>query len=276
MADPVAADRPDIRLIAVDLDGTLLDETGNFPPGLWDVLEQLHARGVVVAPASGRQYARLAQSFGEHSDGMVFVSENGTYVVRDGVELSCTPLARENVHELIWAARGLDEHLPRVSAVLGGKRSAYFEPAGESFRAEIEQYYAQPDLVPDLLGVSDVILKVGIHHRGDAEKVLAPRLAHFKSSLKVVVAAASWVDIMHPDANKGSALRQVQRTLGITPAQTMAFGDYLNDLEMLDAAEWSFAMANAHPEVAAHARYIAPSNAEHGVLKVITDVLGLV
>ncbi len=47
------------------------------------------------------------------------------------------------------------------------------------------------------------------------------------------------------------------------------FGDYLNDLQMLDAGEWSFAMANAHPDLKRAARYIAPANTEHGVLQVV-------
>jgi hydroxymethylpyrimidine pyrophosphatase-like HAD family hydrolase len=55
----------------------------------------------------------------------------------------------------------------------------------------------------------------------------------------------------------------------------MVFGDYLNDLEMLDAAEWSFAMANAHPEVIGRARYLAASNNEHGVLRAVGRVMGL-
>ena len=59
------------------------------------------------------------------------------------------------------------------------------------------------------------------------------------------------------------------RHLGVTPAQTAVFGDYLNDLQMLDAGEWSFAMANAHPDLKRAARYIAPANTEHGVLQVV-------
>jgi hydroxymethylpyrimidine pyrophosphatase-like HAD family hydrolase len=90
-----------------------------------------------------------------------------------------------------------------------------------------------------------------------------------------VVSGEHWVDVMNSTANKGAALRGLQRALGITPAQTMVFGDYLNDLEMLDAADWSFAMANAHPEVVRRARHLAPSNNDNGVLRTISRVLGL-
>ena len=57
--------------------------------------------------------------------------------------------------------------------------------------------------------------------------------------------------------------------------QTMAFGDYLNDLELLDAAAYSFAMDNAHPEVRARARYVAPANTRNGVARTIASVLGI-
>jgi hydroxymethylpyrimidine pyrophosphatase-like HAD family hydrolase len=80
---------------------------------------------------------------------------------------------------------------------------------------------------------------------------------------------------MHPDVHKGAAVRTLQRLHGITPGQTMAFGDYLNDLQMLDAAEHSFAMSNAHPQVLARARYTAPSNREHGVVRTLAAVLGI-
>ena len=80
---------------------------------------------------------------------------------------------------------------------------------------------------------------------------------------------------MSPTADKGHALRAVQDTLGITAEQTMAFGDYLNDVGMLDAAHWCFAMDNAHPDVRAHARFVAPSNNDNGVVRTIRSVLGL-
>jgi hydroxymethylpyrimidine pyrophosphatase-like HAD family hydrolase len=89
------------------------------------------------------------------------------------------------------------------------------------------------------------------------------------------VSGEHWVDVMSPTADKGHALRAVQDARGITPEQTMAFGDYFNDVGMLDAAAYSFAMDNAHPDVRAHARFVAPANTENGVVRTITSVLGL-
>ncbi|MGW2548980.1 Cof-type HAD-IIB family hydrolase [Streptomyces sp. NPDC001635] len=265
----------DIRLVVTDMDGTLLDGAGRIPEDLWPLLAELRRRGVLFSPASGRQYATLARQFADAGDGMVFVAENGTYVVRDGVELGSDPLDAAVAARVIGTTRLLAAEGVDVGAVLCGKESAYVERADEAFVAEAKRYYALLRIVDDLTAVEDEFLKVALYDFGPVERTTAPALAPFAKSHQVVVSGEHWVDIMNATANKGAALRRLQRELGITPAQTLVFGDYLNDLEMLDAAEWSFAMANAHPDVLRRARYVAPPNTEYGVLSTISRLMGL-
>ncbi|MGW9029270.1 Cof-type HAD-IIB family hydrolase [Streptomyces sp. NPDC055722] len=265
----------DIRLVVTDMDGTLLDSTGGIPGGLWPLLTELRRRGVLFTPASGRQYVTLARQFAEAADGMVFVAENGTYVVRDGVELSSDPLDAAVAARIVGTTRRLAADGVDVGAVLCGKKSAYVERSDEAFVAEASKYYTLLRTVEDLTTVDDQFLKVALYDFGPVERTTAPALAPFTSTHQVVVSGEHWVDVMNPTANKGAALRMLQRELGITPAQTVVFGDYLNDLEMLDAADWSFAMSNAHPDVLRRARYVAPSNTELGVLRTIARLLHL-
>ncbi|MEH0573978.1 MULTISPECIES: Cof-type HAD-IIB family hydrolase [Streptomyces] len=265
----------DIRLVVTDMDGTLLDDDKKVPEGLWDTLARLRERGVLFSPASGRQYATLAAEFAQVADGMVFIAENGTYVVRDGAELSSDPLDPGAVARVIEAVRGLAAGGVDMGAVVCGKRSAYIERADEPFLAEVARYYVRHRVVEDVTAVDDDILKVALFDFGSVEESTAPALAPFADTHQVVVSGEHWVDVMNRTANKGAALRRLQRELGITPAQTMVFGDYLNDLEMLDAAHWSFAMAGAHPEVVRRARHLAPSNNDNGVLRTIARVLDL-
>ncbi|POX50125.1 HAD family hydrolase [Streptomyces sp. Ru71] len=275
-SEPRPGDTPaDIRLIVTDMDGTLLDDDKQAPPGLWRALELLRERGVLFSPASGRQYASLARQFADVADGMVFIAENGTYVVRDGVELSSDPLERDAAVRVVGAARRLAAGGVDLGAVLCGKRAAYVERADEAFLAEARKYYAELRVVEDVTTVDDDFIKVALYDFGSAEHGTAPGLAGFTATHQVVVSGEHWVDVMNRTANKGTAVRRLQRELGITPAQTMAFGDYLNDLEMLDAAEWSFAMTGAHPEVVRRARHLAPSNNDNGVLRTIARVLDL-
>ncbi|MEV6946574.1 Cof-type HAD-IIB family hydrolase [Streptomyces sp. NPDC051172] len=277
----------DIRLVVTDMDGTLLDDAKRLPPGLWETLAELRRRGVLFSPASGRQYATLAREFAEVAEGMVFIAENGTYVVRDGVELSSDPLEPGVAARVVQAARELVAEGVDVGAVVCGKRSAYVERSDEAFLAEVRKYYVEHRVVEDATALDDDVIKVALFDFGSAAHTTAPALESFTATLPrsrlrssggtpmVVVSGEHWVDVMNRTANKGAALRRLQRELGVTPAQTMVFGDYLNDLEMLDAAEWSFAMANAHPDVIARARHLAPSNNDNGVLRTVARVLNL-
>jgi Cof subfamily protein (haloacid dehalogenase superfamily) len=262
--------RPDIRLVAVDMDGTLLDGDGRVPEGLWPLLTEMTRRGIVFAPASGRQYATLRREFGTHGDDMVFIAENGTFVVRQDIELSSEIIDPGAVSGVIATVRRLPHD---VGIVLCGKRSAYIERTDKAFRAEADRYYAELREVRDLDAVDDDILKIAVFDFANAEQGVAPALADMAKTHQVVVSGEHWVDIMNPGVNKGVALRRLQEILGVTREQTAAFGDYLNDLEMMDAAGYSFAMANAHPDVAARARYRAPSNLEHGVIRVLEQLL---
>lgn len=272
---PVPAPIPDIRLITVDMDGTLLDPDHVVDPTLWPLLLELERREITFCPASGRQYANLAAEFGETAERLTFIAENGAYVVRRGVELTSDVVARDVVVRLVEAVRTLGASGPDVGVVVCGKRSAYIERTDDAFLAETDTYYALLERVDDLTLVDDDVLKVAVFDFGSAAETTAPALQQFSATHQVVVSGAHWVDIMNPSTHKGAAVTRIQASLGITRAQTMAFGDYLNDVEMLAEAEWSFAMANAHPTVQAGARYLAPGNGENGVVRTIASVLGI-
>jgi len=269
--DPI----PDIRLIACDMDGTLLDDEDAIHDDFWPLIDALHERGVVFCPASGRQYYNLLERFEPIADEVVFIAENGTYVVREGRELSSDCLDRQVARDLIDVARDLNARGADVGAVLCGKASAYIERTDASFLAEVDKYYHRLQAVADLNTVDDDILKVAIYDFVSSEEVSAPAYAHFLDTHQVVVSGQHWLDVMDLHASKGSGIRHIQQALGITRDQTMVFGDFLNDLEMMDEATYSFAMANAHPELAARARFRAPENTANGVVRTIKSVLGM-
>lgn len=264
---------PDVRLVAVDMDGSLLDDAKRVDPSFWPLLDTLVARGVTLCPASGRQYATLRRQLGR--DDLVYVAENGALVVRDGDALAVDGLDAGTARDVVRTVRALVADGADLGVVLCGRTSAYVERTDAAFLAQCEPYYALLERVDDLTAVQDTVLKVAVHDFGSAETGAGPALAAFGDVARVLVSGAHWVDVMSPTADKGHALREVQRVLGVTPAQTVAFGDYFNDVGMLDAAHWSFAMDNAHPEVRAHARFVAPSNADNGVVRTLRALLRL-
>lgn len=259
----------DVRLVVCDMDGTLLDARGEFPAGFARLAARMRERGITFVPASGRQHATLARMFPEHGS---FIAENGNLVVHGGEVISTTCVEHAVVREVIDLARTTRE--ADVGLVVCGVRSAYIERTDPEFVAEAEKYYARLEVVEDLTRVDDDVLKVACFDFVDAEATASTMLGHLVDTHQVVVSGKHWVDVMHPEANKGVGVRALQDALGVTHEQTVAFGDYLNDLELLDEAGLPFAMANAHPEVTTRARFRAPSNAEGGVVVVLEHLLG--
>ncbi|EMF7364811.1 HAD family hydrolase [Vibrio vulnificus] len=257
---------PEIKFIAADMDGTLLDESGQLDPLFFELFQALDKRGILFSAASGRQYYSLLETFKPIKDQMMFIAENGTLVMHRGKELYSCVLDDKNIVEIIRAARSVKG----AHIVLCGKDSAYVETDDSRALQEISKYYHRCQSVTDLLAVKGPFIKVAICHFDGAQEQIFPTMnAAFGQTHQVVISAKIWLDVMHAEASKGAAIKHLQQTLGFTYEQTMSFGDYLNDVEMLEQSYHSYAMANAHPEVKALARFIAPSNEESGVLQVI-------
>lgn len=265
---------PDIRLIAVDMDGTLLDDEKRTPPGLRAMLDELRERDVVFCPASGRQLATLRQEFDDPD--LPYIAENGGYVVHRGHEVSSVTLPEDLVLEILTRlATAIGDGLD-AAVVICGKKSAYLARRDEHHRHQADHYYRALSVVTDPTALpDDEILKIAVFHPEDASRHVLPVIGDIPQQARPVVSAQHWLDVMPSSVSKGAALADLQRVLGVSPAQTMAFGDYLNDLELLAGAEHSYAMANAHPDVRARARHLAPSNTENGVLRTISEVLGI-
>ncbi|NVJ56560.1 MAG: HAD family hydrolase [Vibrionaceae bacterium] len=260
----------DIKFIAADMDGTLLDENGQLNPEFFDIYPQLTQKGIIFAAASGRQYYSLIETFAPVKEQMMFIAENGTLVMHQGKELYSCEIDKPSIKAIIKQARAIEG----AQIVLCGKKSAYIETQDPDALKEFAKYYHRCQYVEDLLQVEDDFIKVAICHFGGTEELVYPAFNHaFGHTHQVVVSAKIWLDLMNAKASKGAAIEHLQRTLGFSFEQTMSFGDYLNDLEMLKTSGHSYAMDNAHPKVKQVARFTAPSNKEAGVFTVIKQQL---
>jgi Cof subfamily protein (haloacid dehalogenase superfamily) len=273
---PVFDAVPDIRLVVTDMDGTLLNDEKQLPADFWPLIEHLRRRGILFAPASGRQYYTLEREFAELADEMVFIAENGSIVMRGGHEVSSDCLAREDALRVVHALRAAAAGGIDGGIIVCGKQSAYIERSDPAFFDQVDRYYARLQIVDDLTTViDDDVLKIAVYDFGSAEHGTLPHLTDFMTSHQVVVSSEHWLDVNTRTANKGRAVTALQSALGISPAQTMVFGDFLNDLEMMDTADYAFAMHNAHPLLHERARFVAPSNNDNGVVRTIASVLDI-
>lgn len=260
-----------IRLIVTDMDGTLLNDQHQIHPDFWKIEEQLNRQGIMFAVASGRQFYNLEFEFEQIKDRMMFFAENGTYVSHKGKELYVNPLNHGEAMGFVKMGRKLED----TYMVLCGKKSAYIETKDEDFLAEISKFYKRIKVVEDLTNVNDTILKVTLCNYKGVEDHTYPHFVNYTDRFKIAIAAKVFIDITALDANKGNAIKDVQRELNISPEETLVFGDYLNDLEMMKNAKYSYAMKNAHPEIIEVSNFVTRyTNNENGVLKTIEE-LGL-
>ena len=261
-----------IKLIATDVDGTLVvDGSGTLNPEYFPVIEALIQKGIVFIVASGRAESSIENIMKPIVNDIIMIAEGGSYVSFQGKELESHPIDMEIVRELIKDIHSIEG----CEVMINGTKCCYTDAKDEKFlQWIIEDYHFNVIQVEDLLQVDEEIVKVSLYHATDATKMAKPWfLPKWEKRLHVASAGKEWIDCVMPGTNKGVALKKIQEQYGISKEETMVFGDNINDLEMLAQAKYSFAVANAREEVKEQANYRTDSNKNHGVLKVLKQLL---
>lgn len=259
-----------IKLIATDMDGTLLDENKKLPAEFFTLLNRLKEKGISFVIASGRSYITLYENFRPHSDSMDFICDNGAFVVLNGGITNLDIIEPARLQELVRACNEMED----VRLLLCGVKGTYHLPFDAAFDSHIKAYYINRRVMNDLLNVKDDIFKVAICDLQGPEKHSFPLLTkQFGEEFALQISGSVWMDAMNKGVNKGVALAKIQQNLGVSREQTMAFGDFYNDIELLRQAEYSFVMANANEDMFQHGHYRAGSNAEHGVIRAIEEYI---
>lgn len=262
-----------IKLIACDMDGTLLTSDKRLPKDLFPVLERLRRRGILFAVASGRQYGSLRRDFEALVPHILFICENGALIMQHDERVFLDPIDPKDLPRILAVSRTMQGVYP---AICCEDVALMEETAPAHFLTGMQTHYQSTRIVPDLMACADVqnACKVCFYSDAPATEQSLPTLrAALGDTLSIIHSDVNWVDVMKPGVHKGRAMEALCERLAITPDECMAFGDYLNDYELLQSVTHSYAMKNAHPDLKAIAKHIAPSNDEDGVMRVIKETL---
>lgn len=260
-----------VKFIAFDLDGTLLDSDKNYPEGFMEFVRN-HPE-ITFALSSGRQYYCLRKQFEEIADNLVFVSENGAVVFyKDEIIYENTmPVDR------VDAALAMAKTLPGNAPIVCGINSAYMNPVEEEVASEPLKYYERFKFVDDLdyCAHNDRVMKIAVFIRGKMAGEVYETISEVPEGAAAVLSGDSWIDISNSDVDKGRAIQFVLEKFGIKKSEAMAFGDYLNDITMMEVCGESYAMQNALPQVKEIARHVTRfSNDENGVMETLKTLFG--
>lgn len=256
-----------IKLIASDIDGTLVpDGSHELNPELYDVILKLRAKGIQFAAASGRQWLSIESIFEPIKEKVFYLSDNGAYVGCHGRSLYVNPIERKTVMDMVQDVRNMDG----LDVMICGPDVIYTETDNQEFLDwMVNGYKFHVKQVEDLTRVESEFIKISVYRKTDVEAHTRTLREKYADRLKMTIAGDMWMDCMRPGINKGQAVKLLQDSLGIKPEETMAFGDQLNDIEMLKQAYYSFAVGNAREEVKAAARFRTDTNVNDGVLKIL-------
>ena len=254
-----------IRLIASDMDGTLLDAEKHFPPDFFEVLGELDKRGILFAVCSGRPYSTLGPMFASAPVQPAFICDNGAFVVERGRRSFISIIDRALVREVLAFTDSLG---PETHAVVCGVKGSYLRCVPS---LDLKDHlHTGAVLIPRGTDIDDDIFKIAVCDPKGAGISLYPELCRrFGTRLTVVHSGPVYADVMNPGIDKGAALAHLQKELGISPRETMAFGDYYNDAGFLACAAYSFVMENADEAMRRNGRFTAPPNTQFGVTKII-------
>ena len=272
----------DIQLIVSDIDHTILPASQIISPATYNAVRDCRARGVEFVIASGRWYPAARKVAVDQlgiGDGYMIICNGGAVVRSDGTPLAewrLTPEQAQQIYELLKAEKVMmTAYVPDAIYRVRGEYLTCFRLPETSYFARTRTYRVVDD---DWQGFEEHGLNGPYKIEAYADDT--GLLAELRRKVEALGFEANSafpfnLEIMAPGAGKGAAVRWMTEHMGLTRDQVMGFGDYTNDLPMLENVGWPVAVDNAIDEVKRACRIIAPSCEDDGVAKTIRKyVLG--
>lgn len=267
-------------LIAVDIDGTLLDSQNTVPPTLSPLLRAVEARGTGFTLISGRPALTVEPLMRDLGLTLPYVSSGGAHIgdLETRETIAAFTLQSEVTQTLAALGREFGAALVAMEAyrLFYEGDPAKFRLAHETIDITLstrEKIHTHVQPVDDVLAASPTPLKFTI---SDLPEVLARVEERLKASnlpIYFTYSSPVYLESTHLEANKGTALTRLARHLNIPLERVLVIGDSPNDLSMFAVAGCAVAMGNASPEVKSAAQLIAPSNDENGVAWVLRELV---
>jgi Cof subfamily protein (haloacid dehalogenase superfamily) len=272
MAVTATSPHPRIRLLIADIDGTLINKEKLLTPRSVEAVERLKEAGILFGVTTGRP-PKGTKMLVDHLAGLKFIAGfNGGIIVRRDFSLF-----KENLLPADVAERVIDMILEHDMDAWLYTDKDWFVRDPRAYRVDREEATVQfpPKVMPTFDGLFDRVVKiVGISQDYDAvarcEKDVQDS---FGASVSAARSQPFYLDVTHPEANKGEVVRLASEFAGIPPREIATIGDMPNDVTMFKKSGVSIAMGNASPEVQKAATYVTASNQEEGFARAVEDFI---
>ena len=284
-----------IKLIASDMDGTLLNHNHKIPKENVKLINFAKNQGIEFVVATGRAYYEALPALNEENINCDVISFNGGIVYdKNGNIISITPMLPKDLYYTIEILKSFDISYQLytkntiyttsietdINAYIDLIRSNGYEPDVEHLRAEAQQkldvgYITEVENIELYLNEKENPPIKIIAISNDISKLEnAAKLLSENTSISVTSSGANNIEIMHKNATKGEALKEIAKIYGINLENAVAIGDNLNDQAMLDIVGYSVAMKNGNTILKEQAKYVTEkTNSEGGVADTIFKLI---
>jgi len=262
-----------IKLIAIDVDGTLLSPNHQITPQVKQAIRRAKQAGVKVVISTGRTLQGIKKILEElelvcYSD--YVVTSNGALVQHaTGEILRTEKLSTEDVLELEAMARkiGVHMHASTDSGIYTSNRDIGKYTVQEAYLQGLPLYFHQPEEIASYEVMKVMMIDPPIVLDSAIDQIPV----EFFERYSMVKSMPYYLDVMNKKASKGSGIRYLAEKLGLIKEELMAIGDQENDSSMLEAVGYPVAMGNGHEDLKKIARYITKTNEESGVAYAINE-----
>ena len=284
-----------IKLIASDMDGTLLNHNHKIPKENVKLINFAKNQGIEFVVATGRAYYEALPALNEENINCDVISFNGGIVYdKNGNIISITPMLPKDLYYTIEILKSFDISYQLytkntiytksietdINAYIDLIRSNGYDPDVEHLRAEAQQklevgYITEVENIELYLNEKENPPIKIIAISNDISKLEnAAKLLSENTSISVTSSGANNIEIMHKNATKGTALKEIAKIYGINLENAVAIGDNLNDQAMLDIVGYSVAMKNGNIKLKEQAKYVTEkTNSEGGVADTIFKLI---
>ena len=258
-----------IKLIAIDMDGTLLLPDHTISPAVKKAIAAAREKGVNVVLTTGRPYAGVHNYLRElHMDkpGDYCITYNGALVQKasDGSTVAQTTLSYDDYRYLEQLSREVGSHFHALdrNTLYTANRDISYYTVHESFIANIPLVFSEPENMDKNGAYLKVMM---IDEPAILDKAIAKIPAEVHERYTLLKSSPYFLEILDKRVNKGTGVKSLAETLGITPDEIMTLGDQENDIAMIEYAGLGVAMDNAIDSVKEVADFVTKSNLEDGV-----------
>lgn len=263
-----------IKLIITDLDGTFLNSQGDYNREYYaDIHRLMSEQQIHFAVCTGKQCDRVEELFNHHRHQIWIVGDSATSIKFNGQYIYRSFIKNAYGQKIIHTLEQISDQHVIIACTADGAIIKKTLP--NELKNKVRGSYSNIIEVDKLSAITADFLKITVYDKSGHCPHTRQHLTPYENDVYIVVSEDAWIDITEKGVHKGSTIQKLQAILDVDPYETMAFGDGYNDIELLEQAEYSFAMGNAFNATKAAANFVIGSNDENAVLHTIKRILAL-